>query len=642
MFEAIRKRATSLGVIVIFGIIILVFIFSGVSGMMGQSGVVVAEVNGESISVYEYSRRLSMFLQQPHPLLANVKSVEDVKKFGIDNMLLDEMIRERLLVQYAEKLGLSADEEAEEAVKKEIASERSFSTGGEFDREKLKAWLDKQGLTWGDLVEERRRPLLAQKLMDYIALSADVTPNEARRAFDFLTEERKAQYLLFPLAEYEEKITPSDEQINSFYQANQAALQAPARLDVSYLLFSPENLVARYAITDKDALDFYNADGKGLLTTPAKYSISHILVREPSGEAPTDVEEKKAAEIALKIKNGENFEELAKAESHDRISAEAGGELGTIEIGGNMYPEYAEALHALKVGEVSAPVRTDGGVFLIRLNAKTEAVTPSFDEAKEEIKRQLALRAAGADLDNIRLELQTHLDSGKSLEDLAGLFGLEVQNSGLIAQSRVLASLKLPEEGSQILTDTAEGALVAVPLDTEDGHLVVKVNQVKPEGVLPLEEVREYVVAAIKHDEGLLLARKAATDAMPDFEGQTGVPGKWKDKITESDSFDRTGVIAGLGSAANLVEALFAARKDQWLNAPYDTPSGIVLARVTGITKASETAWDDMKADISENLKREKQLTAVLQLIESLRNKAKIDVNTAAMEAVLKGNRTAR
>ena len=104
---------------------------------------------------------------------------------------------------------------------------------------------------------------------------------------------------------------------------------------------------------------------------------SHILVET----------EEEAARIAGEIAGGMTFEEAA-AKYSSCPSKEAGGNLG--EFGrGQMVPEFEEAAFAAEVGVVTAPVKTQFGYHLIRVNAKGEPQPVSYNEARESIYRKL-------------------------------------------------------------------------------------------------------------------------------------------------------------------------------------------------------------------------------------------------------------
>ena len=102
----------------------------------------------------------------------------------------------------------------------------------------------------------------------------------------------------------------------------------------------------------------------------------HILV-------PTEEEAKKVAE---RIKNGEDFATVAKEVSKD-TNAE-GGDLGFF-TRGQMLKPFEDAAFALDVGQVSAPVQTQFGWHIIKVEEKRDQKLPTFDQVKEAIKAQL-------------------------------------------------------------------------------------------------------------------------------------------------------------------------------------------------------------------------------------------------------------
>lgn len=166
-------------------------------------------------------------------------------------------------------------------------------------------------------------------------------------------------------------------------QKNLYEAEAPFR---EQLKRAKENLLTEYAIRkaiervdvkEEEVRAFYD-ENLDKFSQGETVNASHILVDS----------EEKAAEIAEAIKAGKvTFEEAAKEHS-SCPSKEAGGNLG--EFGrGQMVPEFEEAAFSLTVGEVSAPVKTQFGYHVIRLNAKNEAKPISYNEARESIYRKL-------------------------------------------------------------------------------------------------------------------------------------------------------------------------------------------------------------------------------------------------------------
>ena len=101
--------------------------------------------------------------------------------------------------------------------------------------------------------------------------------------------------------------------------------------------------------------------------------------------------EDEAKAIAEEIKKGGNFEEIAKEKSSDS-SKDKGGDLGYFSKG-QMVKQFEDAAFALKVGEVSAPIKTDFGWHIIKVDDKRKIAVPTFEEMKQKFKDEIGQKA---------------------------------------------------------------------------------------------------------------------------------------------------------------------------------------------------------------------------------------------------------
>lgn len=127
----------------------------------------------------------------------------------------------------------------------------------------------------------------------------------------------------------------------------------------------------------------------------AQIKARHVLIRGEGSPVPnpegakelTDAEARaKAEEVRKRIVGGEDFAEVAKAESVDTISAQQGGDLGWFGKG-RMVPEFEQAAMSLKEGEISQPVKTPFGYHVIQVQ---ERKAPTFEELKDSLRSQIA------------------------------------------------------------------------------------------------------------------------------------------------------------------------------------------------------------------------------------------------------------
>jgi peptidyl-prolyl cis-trans isomerase C len=114
--------------------------------------------------------------------------------------------------------------------------------------------------------------------------------------------------------------------------------------------------------------------------TGTEYRARHILVEN----------EEDAKKLITQIKGGAKFEELAKKNSKDTGSGENGGDLDFAKPDAYV-PEFSKALTGLKKGEMTdAPVKTQFGYHIIRLEDTREAQFPEFTAVKPQIEQRLA------------------------------------------------------------------------------------------------------------------------------------------------------------------------------------------------------------------------------------------------------------
>lgn len=123
----------------------------------------------------------------------------------------------------------------------------------------------------------------------------------------------------------------------------------------------------------------------------------HILVQD----------EAEAKGLIAELKKGKDFAELAKSKSSGP-SANAGGDLGFFKKE-DMVPEFTEAAFALKTGAYTeAPVKSQFGWHVIKLEERRKAAPPEYEASKDELRQQVARESIN--------EIVTKLRAGAKVE----------------------------------------------------------------------------------------------------------------------------------------------------------------------------------------------------------------------------------
>lgn len=186
-----------------------------------------------------------------------------------------------------------------------------------------------------------------------------------------------------------------DQLIQQSVLAQTAGEELPVRVRISLenerralLAASVVDDILQNAVTEEALQEAYNEAFAN--AEPAReWNASHILVET----------EEEAVGLIERLEAGEEFADLAKEASSDS-SAASGGELGWF-ASGMMVPDFEAAVVSLEVGAVSAPVQTQFGWHVVKMNETRLRDVPSLEEVADELRPQIERAAVQARLDEL-------------------------------------------------------------------------------------------------------------------------------------------------------------------------------------------------------------------------------------------------
>jgi peptidyl-prolyl cis-trans isomerase SurA len=146
-------------------------------------------------------------------------------------------------------------------------------------------------------------------------------------------------------------------------------------------------VVNKVAMTEDEARAYYDAHLTEF-TTPAAVTVREILISPPADSRGVNVAADEAAKaradaIRARAIAGEPFEKLA-ADVSDSPSRANGGLIGPIKLD-DLSAELGKIIAAMKIGEVSQPLRTTRGYQILKLETVSPKQTLAFEPAREQI-----------------------------------------------------------------------------------------------------------------------------------------------------------------------------------------------------------------------------------------------------------------
>lgn len=513
MLQNIRDNVQGLAAKVIIGIIIVPFAIFGFESLVGGGGdAVVAEINGEKIHDSELRRAVA---QQQRQLLARMGADADpamLDESQLRGPALERLVTQRLMLQGSGELGISI---SETAVDRELLGLPQFQQDGVFSQDLYLAVLRDQSYSPAYFKELVRSEMIINQLLEGIAQSELTTAGELEQVAALLQQKRSFGYARVAAAPLAEKVSPSDEEIERFYGEHAGEFMQPERVRLEFLELKAEQFSK--PVEEEQVRAEYERERAAFQAGTQRHA-AHILV-EVNSERSAEQALARAQALAEKIGAGDDFATLARENSDDLGSRDAGGDLGF--SSGDAFPESFEtALAQLAEGEVSAPVRTEAGYHLIKLLEAEEVAPPGFEERRAEIEQRLSQAVAQPALLQVVERVRDMAFNSDSLREPARQLSLTVKDSGWLARNNDDPLFSQPRLVAAAFSDEVlkEGnnsdAIELAP----DHFVVLRVAEHQAAAKRPLAEVRSDVVAALQREQGRAQAQRIAGELLQQWQ----------------------------------------------------------------------------------------------------------------------------
>jgi len=598
MLDFLRRHSQSWLIKVIFGAIILVFIFFGVytfRGAQTSGNGVLAYVGSKPILVQDFIHgyeEVIRQMQQQDPSMTR----EEADRRGYRTDFFQNMVARELIAQQAAKLGVGT---SETELRAEIGRIPAFQNKqGTFDLDLYTHKLAALGATVAAFERDQKDAMLQEKMVDYITLPTYLSMASIRSTYDFVQEKAVVNYIPFMAADFASQVSVTPEEIQKEYDARKAAYKLPAMVKIEYLPITPDALSDPKSVSDADAKAYYDAN-PDKFKHAAMVQVKHIFVPLPQNATDDQVKaaEKRLNDLSAHLRKGEPF---AKVLAIPGTPAVQGDDHGWIAQKG-VKPEF-EPIFALNKGEVSAPIRTDVGLHIIQVaDKKPEGVTP-FDEAKADIKKQIAGDKVAQTMSKTTDQMLEELIGGAQLSKLAQDKGLTVKTTDYFSIRDIPKDLGFTKESASLLFSLPAGKPLpqAVPSgdgQTADGLALVRVVDVKPEHIPALEEISDTIKKDItirKSTQIVEAKAKEAAGLLATPDGQAKLEEQYKAQMKISEPFGRFGPIPDFGQVPQLSNAAFTAKAPGWLGS-FAIPGGIVLAKLEKRVPPEDAQWQAQK-----------------------------------------------
>ncbi len=532
MLQKLRDKTSGWIATVILGLLIIPFAFFGLEQYLVQrTDTNVAQIDAppdwwqsapswwpasvlwdhEPITVDEFRTSFEQARQQARGQQGEAFDARAFENASNKRAILDSLIDQRIQRLAARHSGVVV---SDALMRKTIQEIPAFQVDGKFNADRYQLALASQIPAQTPREFERlvRESLQQSLLATGVAASHFATPAEMQRLIRLLGEKRDVSLVVMP-APPPDTGAVSTAELKRWYDTHAAAYRAPETVSIEYVELNGATMAP--ATTDEATLRQRYEKEKSRFIAQEQRLASHILVRveEGASAAVQKAAQAKAVQLAAQARTpGSDFAALARTSSDDAGSKATGGDLGWVGKG-MMAGPFEDALFAMKPGEISAPVKSDFGWHVIQLRELKAGAQETFEQAREALASEQATADRDRGFNDISGRLIDLINKNpSSLAPAARALNLPVQKLGPFARKGATGIAAHPAVQRAAFSDTLiEDGTVSDPIEIGENHsVVIRVTAHAPERTLPLAQVREPVIAAIRAERSTKAAAQAA------------------------------------------------------------------------------------------------------------------------------------
>jgi peptidyl-prolyl cis-trans isomerase D len=423
----------------------------------------------------------------------------------IGGMLLNQLIRQRVMVQEARRLGLTvADEELAAVIR-----EQNKDASGKFDMEKYKQRLGDQVARYEERV---RDSIMVDKLRALVTAGVNVSEEEVQREYQRRSTTFDLVYVPVMAEKLADKIAPSDQELKDYYEQHKTEYRVlEPQKKIRYLFIEQAKLGERIQIPEEELRAEYDKLSPELKQGGHKVQQIVLKVADPKLDETVKA---KADALAQKLRGTTgvateaDFSEAAKGNSEDPVTAKAGGFLASVvKKNPNKPDDPLQRTFETEPGGITGPVKFANAYYIFR---RGESVPQTYEEAKQGLLVSARNRKAYASTAALAQKAAARLKETKDVQKVAQ---------------------ELAAEANMAPADMVRETPFVVPGDDVPQ---IGSNQQFEEGVKPLENPQDVggVTPIPKGFAVPMLVEKRDPNYLPAFE-------EVKDKVTQAVKKER-------------------------------------------------------------------------------------------------------
>ena len=486
MLQNLFSNLKSLTIKLFLGLIALSFAVWGVGDIFqGGSDPIIATIGNTDITASQVAQTYNRELEQLRRLTNGQIDAEQARALGIVENTLQQLISKGAIDQQTRDFEMGA---SDEIVAKEIKKSPNFHNElGQFDKAIFQYAIVQSGMTEDNFIESVRNDIVRNQLVGSLLSGARAPTSLSQILYKHAKEKRSASFVVIGQEQVGKAPQPSASEIDEFYTENPQEFTSKPYRSASYIELRPSDFTKEIQISEETLLSEYEYQIDRFTTEP-KVDISLIVFAERDT----------ALSAVDTIKAGQDFTSVGMSMTDLSEDAHNLGLVGRSAL----LPELADAAFKTIPGNITNPIKTDFGWNVLKVNAIKNGGVESFSDAKSIIREELATEEAIELVYDLSNRLEDHLAAGHTLEEAARLLGLSVKLippitvSGFNENGDMVENLPPSRELLSTIFASQVGEDIPILEAEANSIFKIRVNEILPRALLPLESVEDLVTAS--------------------------------------------------------------------------------------------------------------------------------------------------
>ncbi|MGB9863897.1 MAG: SurA N-terminal domain-containing protein [Candidatus Saccharicenans sp.] len=624
MLKSMRKNVKSLSPIlwiVIATFVIAIFAVWGGAGRLGEANRTntIVQVGSRRISADEYYQALrqrveSMKKQYPD-LNANL-----LRQLNFPQQLLEQLIRQNLLLQVARDLGLKA---TDDELREKIMSFPAFQRDGKFvGFNEYKQILDWNHIPLDKFEQSLREEIVLNKVTQLLTAGTAVSEEEVWQNYKKQNETAKIEYLVASLDKIQVSYEPTENETREFFEKNKDKYRVPEKRQGKYVFLKTEDLQKEVTVSDSEIEKYYR-ENINQFKEPAKIKVSRIYLPY------TEQDKKQVLEQANSLKSrlaaGENFAQLASTYSKDE-KAKNGGDWGYYDWQ-SLPAEEIKEINRLDTNQTSEVIDTGKAAVILKVTEKMPEITRSLAEVKAMIQVNLKETKARAKASERIDKLAKIAAKTRNLEEAARREGLKVEDTGLLKNGDPIAGVDSSGSISQALFELKKEKDLTSPIFTYEGVALAQLLKIEPEHPASYDEVKNEVRNDLLNEKKKELAREKLLAL------KTNQAKSWEDlakannlEYKSADTHKRGQYLGLIENTEKMDQVIFSLPVNQ-VSDPVDIGNGYAIVRVLERKEVSREDFEKVKKDEMAQALNQAQEMFLYSYLQKVREEKKVKIN---------------